>query len=228
MSFVDDILDIKECGKDKILPDGSNRLTIKERVSKGKGIVRDIVQVLENTYFGEHHFEALRVLRNSMVYSVLTYNLEVSYNLSKSDMKALDKVDLGLIKQVLMTSSKASRSLVLLEMGFMSVEYIIKQKRLNYLFSLIQMEESCIAKNVFLQQLKSPVKGDWIKYVKEDLKELKIELNFEEISSLSRRKWKQIVKESAQKACFNSLLSDKKNLSKGKEIEYDDLVLQPY
>ena len=68
---------------DKILPDGSNRMTINDRISKGKGIARDILQVLEGTYFGEHHFEAFTVLRNSMLYSVLTYNLEVSHNLFK-------------------------------------------------------------------------------------------------------------------------------------------------
>ena len=37
---------------DKILPDGSNKSTIEDRVNKGKGIVRDIVHVLEGTFFG--------------------------------------------------------------------------------------------------------------------------------------------------------------------------------
>ena len=93
---------------DNIQPNGSNRLTILDRVSKGKGIVRDIVQVLEDTNFGEHHYEAFKVLRISVVYSVLTYNLEVADNLSKSDIEKLNKVDLGLIKDVLMASFKVN------------------------------------------------------------------------------------------------------------------------
>ena len=156
------------------------------------------------------------------------YNLEVSYNLSKNDIKALDKVDISLIRKVLMTSSKVSRSLVLLELGFMSVEFIVKQKRLNYLFHLIQMDEKFIAKKVFLQQTASTMKGDWLKYVHEDMEELQLNYSFEEISNFSKTKWKLTVKEAAQKACFKSLMSDKSKLSKGKEIKYNELACQSY
>ena len=213
---------------DKILPDGSNKSTIKDRVSKATGSSRDIVQVLEGTYFGQHLFEAFKVLRNSMVYSRLTYNLEIAYNLSKADIKALDKVDLCLIRNVTMTSSKVSRSLILLELGLMSVEYIIKQKRLNYLHNLIQMEDKFTAKKVFLLQCQSPLMGDWVKYVHEDMSELQLNYNFDEISKLSKHKWKQIVKEASEKACLKSLLKDKSKLSKGKEIQYDRLKMKSY
>jgi len=213
---------------DKVHFTGSNKFTINDRVSKAKGFSRDIKQVLEGTFFGEHHFEAFKVLRNSMLYSVLTYNLEIAYNLSKTDIRDLDKVDLSLMRNVLMTSSKVSRCLILLELGFLSVEYVIKQKRLNYLYNLIQMEDKFIAKQVFIKQSQSAIKGDWIKYIHEDMKELQIEHSFEEISKFSKRQWKQIVKDASQKACFKSLLSDKSKLSKGKEIKYDKFVMQPY
>ena len=109
---------------------GSNHLTIKDRVSKGQGAVRDILHILEGTYFGECYFEALKLLRNTMVTSILTYNIEVLFNLTKIDIKSLDKIDLFLLRKAMMTSSKVSRCLVLLELGFMSVEYVLKQKRI--------------------------------------------------------------------------------------------------
>ena len=67
----------------RIQIDGSNSFTIKDRVAKGQGFARDIIYILENIHFGEFYFEALILLRNTMVMSILTYNLEVSYNLKK-------------------------------------------------------------------------------------------------------------------------------------------------
>ena len=56
---------------------GSDQLTINERVSKGQAAVRDILHILEGTYFGDFYFEALKLLRNMMVTSILTYNIEI-------------------------------------------------------------------------------------------------------------------------------------------------------
>ena len=200
----------------KILPDGSNKATVDDRVSKGNGIIRDIIHVLEGTYFGDHYIEAFKVMRNCMIYSVLTYNLEVLYNLSKKDIKTLDKIDMNLIRQTMKTSSKVNRSLIFLELGFMTTEYIIKQKSLNYLQNLLQMDETAIAKQVLILQAKSPLAGDWAKTVLEDMSELDIKYNFEDISKFSKVKWKRIVKEASQRACFASLLKEKNLLGKGK------------
>ena len=80
----------------RIQADGSNTLTIKDRVSKGQGFARDILYILENTHFGEYFFEALIIFRNTLVTSILTYNLEVAFNLKQSEIKCIDKVDLML------------------------------------------------------------------------------------------------------------------------------------
>ena len=83
-----------------------------------------------------------------MVNSVLTYNLEVVPNLTKKDLNDLDKVDLLLLRRATMTTSKSSRVLLLAEMGLLSVEYILKKKRLNYLQTLLQSEERLLSKQV--------------------------------------------------------------------------------
>ena len=140
----------------------------------------------------------------------------------------MNKIYLYLIFQVLNTSMKVSRCLVLLELGFMSVEFILKQKRLNYLFNLIHEEDTSISKLVFLEQIKSPLMGDFVNYVLEDMRELDIKYSFEDISQLTKTNWKEIVKQAAQKACLKSLLKDKSKLSKGKEICYQKLEMQNY
>ena len=163
-----------------------------------------------------------------MVTSILTYNLEVAFNLRQSEIKSIDKIDLMLLKNALKTSSKVSRCLILLDLGLVSAEYIIKQKRANYLHTLLNSEASSISKKVFDEQLKSPIKGDFVNYIKEDLKEIGIQLSFEEIGSMSKSKWKVLVKNKIKEACFISLSKQKEKLSKGKECKYDKLELQSY
>ena len=101
--------------------DGSHTKTIKARVNKGNGIIRDIKEILEGTFFGPFHVEALILLRNSMLTTVLTYNLEVISSISKKDMKMMDDLDLFLLRSSLSLSSKCSRTLIHGELGSISI-----------------------------------------------------------------------------------------------------------
>ena len=150
---------------------GSNKDTIKDRVNKCQGVIRDIGQILEGCLFGDHFVEALKIMRNSKLVSVLTYNVEVIHNLEKSDILALDKVDLQLLRKSMMVSSKSARCLILLELGLIPVEYIIKQKRINFLYHLLTSEDQSLAKSVFTKQAKQPMKGDFVKLVNKDMYE---------------------------------------------------------
>ena len=114
---------------------GSNHLNVMSRVTKGKAIVRDIVHILEGTFFGSHFFEALMLMRESMLVSVLTNNLEVSFNIKSKELKYLDRVDLQLLREGLKVSSKAPRSLILLSLGAISIEYILK-KNASYIYTI--------------------------------------------------------------------------------------------
>ena len=61
-----------------------------------------------------------------------------------------------------------------------------------------------------------------------DLKKLQISLSFEEISSLSKQQFKQIVNSSCLNASFNFLLNEKSKLSKGINLKYSKMSIQSY
>ena len=71
---------------------GSNKETINERVAKGQGVVRDIKHILEGCFFGDHYIDSLKIMRNSKLISVLTYNIEVIHNISNKEIKSLAKI----------------------------------------------------------------------------------------------------------------------------------------
>ena len=60
---------------DVISADGKNTENIKSRVSKGLGIVSQIMNLMEMVTFGEHYFEIGMLLRESMLINgILTYS----------------------------------------------------------------------------------------------------------------------------------------------------------
>ena len=65
-----------------------------------------------------------------------------------------------LLKNALNASSKVSQSLVLLELGLVSVKYIIKQKRVGYLHHILNSDDNALVKKVFQEQVKKPIVGD--------------------------------------------------------------------
>ena len=59
---------------DVISKDGKNIKNIQARVSKGTGIVRNILTMLDGIPFGKYHFEAGVILRNSLLASSMLFN----------------------------------------------------------------------------------------------------------------------------------------------------------
>ena len=112
---------------------GSNRLNVQAKVSKGKAAIRDIFQILNGIFFGSFYFEAVKILRESLLISVITHNLEAAFNLSDSDIKALADLDFQLFCGCLNIGAKSSKSLILLELGLVSIPYILKKKRILFL-----------------------------------------------------------------------------------------------
>ena len=60
------------------------------------------------------------------------------------------------------------------------------------------------------------------------MKQLELTLSFEDISKMSKYKFKKVVKQACHKAAFNYLLVTKEQLSKGSEIHYENFKTQKY
>ena len=161
-------------------------MNIKSRAAKGQGVLRDIFQILEGTYFGSFYFEAMKLLRETMLLSVITHNLEVAFNLSAIDMKILNDLDMQLLRRCLLTGSKSPQCLMLLELGLVSVSYLVKKKRIMYLYHLLTSDDSSLVSQIFRKMASLSKKGDWVHTVLKDLKDLNIQLSFAQIANLSK------------------------------------------
>ena len=117
---------------------------------------------------------------------------------------------------------------MMLELGLYPLRYTIKMRRLGYLHHLLTSDNDSLARQVFVQQMKDPVKGDWTTTVQSDLKELKINMSFIDISSMSKNMFKNVVKNACKQSAFCYLLEQTAKLSKGSEITYTKLETQNY
>ena len=83
---------------DLISSDGKNTKNIKNRISKGIGIISQIMNILESTSFGPHYFEIAMLLRESLLVNGVTTNAEVWHNITESEMSEFESLDKLLYK----------------------------------------------------------------------------------------------------------------------------------
>ena len=207
---------------------GSDKLNIQSRFSKGQAMIRDIFQILEGSYFGSFYFDVVKLLRESMLISVITHNLEISFNLTEKEVKMLNDLDMQLLRGSLLLGARSSQCLILLELGLTSVSYILKRKRVLYLHHLLTTDQSSLVAAVFREQVRTTKRGDWVQTVIRDLEDLGINKSFSEIASIGKQHFKKLVKQSCENACFYQLIEEKQKLSKGKDISYSSFRTQPY
>ena len=78
---------------DLITADGKNIRNIKDRTSKGLGLISQIFSVIKLTSFGNCTYEIALLLRNSILISGMMTNVETWYNIKESDIDEFEKID---------------------------------------------------------------------------------------------------------------------------------------
>ena len=97
-----------------------------------------------------------------------------------------------------------------MEVGQVPARFEIKKMRLLFLqYILKQSEESMIQKFLFLQ-FQQPTKGDWGSACLGDLKDLNISNTLEEIKTMTKQKFKKIIKEKIEIKAFLYLSKEKR------------------
>ena len=118
--------------------------------------------------------------------------------------------------------------LLYLESGNIPIRFILMSKRLNFLHYILNEEEGSLIGIFFTAQCENPTKKDWVSSVKEDLKNLEIEMKFEDIKKVSKDTFMHIVKEHVKEAAFKYLTKIQSTHTKAENIKFKTLELQDY
>ena len=223
----------KKVDSDKYVGDilssnGSNSEKIKERCDKGFGIINDIISILEELPLGKYHIPTGLKLREAMLLNGLLFNSESWHNLKDADIDKLSSIDEQLLRKFLKAPAKTCKESLFLETGCKPVKYHIMQRRLMYHHHILGRSKTELINKVYFAQKIKPSKGDFVKQIEEDKKQLKLKLTDTQISCLSKYKYKTIVKRAVEEEVVNYLLKLKEPHSKMKELEYSRLETQKY
>ena len=213
---------------DILSSDGKNSKNIKDRISKGVGIIANIFNLLDTISLGQYHFEIAVLFRNSMLISGTLTNAEVWYNFSNSEIQEFEQLDQLFFAKLLGVPRTTPSEAYYLEPGVLPVTAILKGRRVNYLHSILLRDPSSMLYKFFITQWHNPTKGDWSLQVRADLEDLDIPCSFEFIKSKSTNTFKTLVKKKVQSFAFKSLKSKQQKHSKMVNVRYDNLKMQSY
>ena len=213
---------------DLISSDGKNKKNIDQRISKGLGIITQILNLLEIVSFGKHYMEIALLLRESMFINGILFNAEVWYGLSKAEVIEFEKLDRLLLRRILAVPFSTPKEAFFLELGIVPIGVLIKTRRIQYLHNLVNKNEKEMIHQFFTTQWNNPIKADWTETVRNDLEEFGLPEDFGFLKSKSKSSFKKLVKKKAREIALEQLLENKEKHLKMKKMDYSELKLQQY
>ena len=120
---------------DVISSDGKNLKNMMARKGRGTGITNQIMTKLEYVCFGKHFFQVAVIWRNTYLISSLLTNAEAWVNVINADIDILECVGESLLRKILEDSLTTPIEMLYLEMGVTPIRVIIKERRMNFLWS---------------------------------------------------------------------------------------------
>jgi hypothetical protein len=213
---------------DVISADGKHSKNVQARKNKGLGVITQITQILDSVLFGKYFFEVAMVLRSSLLLSSLLLNSEAWVNLSDKDIRGLEKTDEILLSKILESESNTSNTFKYLELGIFPLRFEIMKRKLIFLQYILQQNEESMIFQVLKATCDNPVKNDFVKTCQKYLDCLNIGLTFDEISEMSKYRFKQLVKQKTEEAGFAYLIKEKNKQKKISHLNYVKLEMQEY
>ena len=169
-----------------------------------------------------------KILRDSLFINSILLNSEVWYNLSKSNIEDLEKLDNILLKKICEIPTTAPSAFLHLELGTVPIRFILKTRRLLFLQYILQEEENSLLNKFLVAQIMEPKAGDWWLSILEDMEDFNLTFTNYEIKNMKKEVFKKKVKHAASEAAFKWLNGKKAELKKMKDIQYKKLEIQDY
>ena len=142
-----------------------------------------------------------------MLLNGVLFNSEAWHNISKEDIKPLEKVDECLLRNLLQNHPKCPLEFLFLETGSIPIHHILSSRRMMYLRTILKRDDEELVKRVFREQEKNTTPGDFYELIKNDFSEYNLTYNEDMITSSKDDDYKNMIRESIRKVAFTDLKS---------------------
>ena len=213
---------------DIISSDGTHTKNVQERRNKGYGIITQIMQILESTFFGKYYFEVALILRESLFISSLLLNSEAWVNYTEKDVRILEQCDEILLGKILECDGKTSNAMKYLELGIMPLRFEIKKRKLLFLQYILKQDKNSMIYRILKATEENPIKGDFVSTCKKYLETIKLKITFQDIENMKKIQFRKMLKGKIKDEAFEFLKNQQLNQEKIKNIKYEELKIQDY
>ena len=176
---------------DVVRSDGKNTSNLKNRVSRGIGVISQIINLLDTVSFGKFYFQIALSLRESIFLNSVLTNIEVWYGLTNSEIEELESLDRVLLTRILSLPKSTPSEALFLETGCLNIGTIIKCRRINFLHYLLKSDKNSMLRKFFETQFNFPAKDDCTSH--KNVKEFMIPEHLEHIQAQSKDSFKRLV-----------------------------------
>ncbi len=157
-------------------------------------MIREIKIAGNKHRVGMKDADVQRMLYGKIVVPTLTYNMEVTTNMSEKEYGQLEKIQGRALRQLMNLPPSTPYWGLLIELGIKPLEYEVHYKRLMLYHNIMNSDDARIAKQVICQQRKFATP---IGFYQEIIKSAKF-YNISEETILKKRvkksEWKQVIK----------------------------------
>ena len=213
---------------DIVRADGKNSSNIEHRVSKGIGIVSQIMKILETISFGKNYYLIAFSLREAMFLNGILTNVETWYGLTKSEVEELELVDRLLLRRILSVPVSTCTEALYLETGCLDISSIIKGRRVKYLHYMVNSDKQGMLYKFFRAQWEFPTKGDWSEQCKDDLLDLDLPINLDYFEGRPQEAFKTMVNKKTKEYALDKFITMKIPHSKLDNLFYHELKIQAF
>ena len=184
------------------------------------------MSILDEVPLGRHRMEVGMKLREVMLLNGILYNSEAWHGVTVNHVKTLEAIDEELLRKLLKAHRKTPREFLYLETGATPIQWVIAQRRINFLKHILGKDKDELVFKVFQAQKDTPTSGDFIQLVEKDM--INLNTSYEEIKNTNKILLKKHLKTNATSAAFRYLKGKLHKHKKIKHIQYSSLKMQPY
>ena len=131
----------------------------------------------------------------SLLINGILFNTEAMFSLSSKHVEMLEVCEKYLMRNMFNAEMGTPIESFYIETSTLPLRFILQGRRILYFWTLLRKSECELVKRVFLALREFPAKNgsDWVSQVRQDLTDCEIFHTDEEISKLSKYKFKRLV-----------------------------------
>jgi len=174
---------------------GTEAITVEKRCKEIQGVMNEILAVAKSDELKHRRIEIGARLASACLDTKLLYNAETWINLTKSDVKKLEVIQMSFYKRLMGLPGGTPNAAVRKELGVLPMEYKIETMKLMEYQRILQMGEDRLPKKVSVYAKEMGTKN-----ILDEADEIKrrhcLEYDDDSISQMTKNQWRNKVKKS--------------------------------